>query len=203
MRQVPSLCFYIKFSDTASIKLVSIVAAESDKEEEYAPRAAAKKAAVKIPPPVRVKAVKHKEESMPVKAQMSKKGSVVKTAVAVKAKPKRLNGNNVRIYDLPGFAETEWRGSFLPTLYDKFFSSDKPFDAFYHGSNQFVALLQVIIEEVYPNIEYTVTSSDAIYLLVSHFFSLSSQFSKFPLLSRHIIVSTRNDPVSVPMPSTL
>ncbi|KAF8812066.1 hypothetical protein BYT27DRAFT_7088245 [Phlegmacium glaucopus] len=66
---------------------------------------------------------------------------------------------------LPEFAEAEWRGSFLPTLYDKFFSSDKPFDAFCHGSDQFVALLQVIIEEVYPNVEYTITSSDAIYLL--------------------------------------
>ncbi|KAF8810007.1 hypothetical protein BYT27DRAFT_7209634 [Phlegmacium glaucopus] len=106
-----------------SIKLVSI------EEEEYAPRAAAKMVAVEIPPLVRVKTEKHKEDSMPVKAQMSKKGSVVKTAVAVKSKPQCLNGNNVQMSHLPEFAEAEWRGSFLPTLYDKFFSSDKPFDA--------------------------------------------------------------------------
>ncbi|KDR66446.1 hypothetical protein GALMADRAFT_232506 [Galerina marginata CBS 339.88] len=150
-------------------ELVSIVAAETDEEKEYAPRAAAKKAAVKIPPPVRVKTVKPKEESMPVKAQTSKKGCVARTVVPVKSKPQRLNGNKVRVSDLPEFAEAGWRASFLPTLYDKFFSSDKPFDAFCHGSDQFVALLQVVIEEVYPTVDYTITSSDPIYLLVSLF----------------------------------
>jgi len=153
-----------------SIKLVSIVAGEDDEENEYAPHA------VKIPCAVHIKTEKHKEDSIPVKAQMPKKGSVAKTAVAMKSKPRRLNGNNVQMSDLPEFAEAEWQGSFLPMLYSKFFSSDKPFDTFYHGSNQFVALLQVIIGEVYPNIEYTITSSDAIYLLVSHSFVLSSQF---------------------------
>lgn len=87
----------------------------------------------------------------------------------MKTKPKRINGNNVRISDLPEFAEAKWRDTFLPTLYDKFFSSDQPFDTFTTGSDQFVALLQVVIDEVYPDIEYKVTSSDSIHFLVCCF----------------------------------
>lgn len=125
---------------------------------------------VKIPPPVRAKAAKPKEESAPVKEQKSKKIPVpVKTEVAVKTKPKRLNGNSVRMSDLPSFAEEKWRSTFLPTLYDKFFASDRPFDTFCVGSDEFVALLQEVVEEVYPEVKYKVTSSDAIHFLVCHF----------------------------------
>ena len=118
---------------------------------------------------------------MPVKVQKPKKDPVrVKTAVVVKAK--RLNGNNVRMSDLPKFAEGKWRDTFLPTLYNKFFTSNEPFDAFYKGTNEFVALLQVIIEEVYPDIDYKVTSSDGIHFLVHHFYLvLSSQLISFPV----------------------
>ena len=57
--------------------------------------------------------------------------------------------------DLPEFTEAKWQDTFLLTLYDKFFASDKPFDTFMIGSNQLVALLQTIVDEVYPDIEYT------------------------------------------------
>ena len=148
----------VKMPDMDSIKLVSIVPAESDKE--YVPRTTSKKAAVKTPP-VRIKV----EKSVAVKA---KKNPVLgKPAVAAKTKPKRLNGNNVRMSDLPEFAEKKWRASFLPTLYDKFFTSNKPFDAFFLGNDSFVAVLQAIVEEVYPEVEYKVTCSDSIYFLVS------------------------------------
>jgi len=39
-------------SDVDLIKLVSIVATESNKKEEYVPHATTKKPAVKIPPPI-------------------------------------------------------------------------------------------------------------------------------------------------------
>jgi hypothetical protein len=152
-------------------QLVSI--ATSDKEEEYVPPPAARKAAAKIRPPVRAKAAKHKEESLPViKEQRPKNDSAaaVKTVAKTKSKPvKRLNGNNVRMSDLPEFAEVKWRDTFLPTLYDKFFASDKPFDTFTIGSDQLVALLQTIVDEVYPDIEYKVTASDSIHFLVCCF----------------------------------
>jgi hypothetical protein len=156
--------FLTKVPDTDS-KLVSIVA--SDKEEEYVPHSAVRKAAVRIPLPVQAKAAKRKEKSAPVKTERSKDDSMpVKTAVAMKIKPKRLNGNNVRMSDLPKFAEGKWRSTFLPTLYDKFFASNQPFDTFTSGSDQFVALLQVVVEDAYPDIKYKVTSSDSIHFLV-------------------------------------
>ncbi|KIM39261.1 hypothetical protein M413DRAFT_29440 [Hebeloma cylindrosporum] len=142
-------------------ELVSIVS--SDKEEDYIPHPAVKKVAAKIPHPVRVKATKRNEVSVPVKIEKPTNDSL--PAKTAKAKRKRLNGNNVRMSDLPEFAEGKWRSTFLPTLYDKFFASDQPFDAFYKGSDQFVALLQAIIEEVYPDVEYKVTATDSIHFL--------------------------------------
>jgi hypothetical protein len=51
-------------------------------------------------------------------------------------------------------------------LYAKFFASNQPFDTFTSGSDQFIALLQGVVEDVYPDIEYKVTSSDSIHFLV-------------------------------------
>ncbi|KAF8156945.1 hypothetical protein B0H34DRAFT_770560 [Crassisporium funariophilum] len=48
----------------------------------------------------------------------------------------------------------EWRKSILPTLYDKFFSSKDPYSQFFKGSDAFVALLQSIIDEVFPGFTY-------------------------------------------------
>jgi hypothetical protein len=92
----------------------------------------------------------------------------------VKKKTKKyLNGNNVRMADLPEFAQENWRNTFLPTLYDKFFASDQPFDGFCKGSEKFTALLQCIVEEVYPDIDYEVTSSDGIHFLVRLYSALT------------------------------
>lgn len=92
------------------------------------------------------------------------------TTIATKPKPKtrRLNGNNVRISDLPAFADAKWRSAFLPTLYSKFFSSAEPFNDFTASSKEFVALLRSVMKEVYPDIDYNVTESDSIHWLVCH-----------------------------------
>jgi len=119
----------------------------TEDEEEYVPRPAAKRVA---------------EKKVSVKVKVQK--NPIETSVP-KLK-KRLTGNNVRISDLPEFAQAKWRETFLPTLYSKFFTSDQPFDSFCRGSDQFVTLLQGIIEEVYPDINYDVTSSDSIHFLV-------------------------------------
>ena len=165
--------------------MVSIVASD---EEEYVPHAATKKFAIKTPRPVQVKSEKRNEGSVPVT-----------TAVIPKPKARRLNGNNVRRSDLPDFAQGKWRSTFLPTLYERFFTSDEPFDEFNAGSDEFVALLQSIIEEVYPNVDYEVTSSDSIHFLVRHFTCLNIEIDFFfttliSSLSRHIIGSTKKDP---------
>jgi hypothetical protein len=86
---------------------------------------------------------------------------------------KRLNNNNVRISDLPEFTQRKWRMIFLPTLYDKLFTSSQPFDNFLQNSDQFIALLQTIIKEVFPDINYEVTSSSSIQYLVCHFAAFS------------------------------
>jgi len=121
----------------------------TEDEEEY------------VPPPA-AKRVTEKKVSVKVKAQKNP----IETSVP-KLK-KRLTGNNVRISDLPEFAQAKWWGTFLPTLYSKFFMSDQPFNSFCRGSDQFVTLLQGITEEVYPDINYDVTSSDSIHFL--HFY---------------------------------
>jgi len=165
--------------------MVSIVASD---EEEYVPHAATKKIAIKTPRPVQVKSEKN-EGSVPVT-----------TAVIPKPKARRLNGNNVRRSDLPNFAQGKWRSTFLPTLYERFFTSDEPFDEFNAGSDEFVALLQSIIKEVYPNVDYEVTSSDSIHFLVRHLTCLNIEINFFLTtlisfaLSRRIIGSTKKDP---------
>lgn len=85
-----------------------------------------------------------------------------------KTKKRRvINPNNVRITDLPDFARDQsWRKKFLPTLYDKFFTSSEPFAQFAKGSKKFLAILQVVMKEVYPNINYKVSDSDAIHAIV-------------------------------------
>jgi hypothetical protein len=125
----------------------------SGEEEDYVPRPS-KKVVVKAPRQV----VKVEKDN--------KKPLSTMTVTMPKTKTKRLNGNTVRMSDLPEFALEKWRDTFLPTLYDKFFASDQPFEGFYKGSDQFVALLQGIIEEVYPNVDYEVSSSDSIHFLV-------------------------------------
>jgi hypothetical protein len=172
--------------------LVSLAMDDHDEhsEEEYVPHAASKKLAVKT---------SHASHHGPqVKAEQCNKDSLrTKTVTrALKTKVKRLNGNNVQMSDLPEFAREKWRDTFLPTLYDKFFSSDQPFEGFYKDSDKFVALLQGIIEEVYPDIDYEVSSSDSIQLLVRHF-TCQHIIPLGPLANffRHIIGSMKSDPI--------
>ncbi|KAF9053430.1 hypothetical protein BJ165DRAFT_1400729 [Panaeolus papilionaceus] len=76
-----------------------------------------------------------------------------------------IHTNNIRVNDLPDFAtkENRWRNVFLPTLYDKFFSSPDPFSRFLKGTEKFISLLQDTLDEVYPNIKYTVSARDPIH----------------------------------------
>lgn len=69
----------------------------------------------------------------------------------------KFTSNTARVADLPDFAIDKWCRVFLPTLYNKFFVSSKPFSDFLKGSDKFVSLLQVTVDEVYPKIEYLVT----------------------------------------------
>ena len=171
-------------SEADWIKLVSESIVPSNKDDDYDPRQGVKNVAANIPPRVRTKAEKCKEEPRPVKPWKPKNDPVaaptkagkpkndsipVKTVIAGKMKPKRLNGNNVRMTNLPEFTKQKWQTTFLPMLYDKFFASDQPFDTFNIGSDQFVDLLQAVINEVYPDIEYKVTSSSSIHFLVCCF----------------------------------
>lgn len=156
-----------------------------DEELEYVPHPAAKKVTAKLKPEIprpandaRVKSQKHEKDQ----------------ASTVKNKTKRLTGNNVRISDLPEFAQAKWRQIFLPTLYDKFFASSQPFDGFCRGSDQFVALLQDIVEEVYPDVDYEVTSVDSIHFLVSFLCYTLYFINDCVIYYRRITESMKSDP---------
>jgi hypothetical protein len=41
-------------------------------------------------------------------------------------------------------AAASWRSRFLPTLYDKFFTSNQPFNNFTQNNDQFISLLQTV-----------------------------------------------------------
>jgi hypothetical protein len=161
----------------------------NQEDSDYVPHPALKKAAAKISGPVRVKV------AAKCKVEEPKDEATVTTKTRIKG-PKRLNGNNVRMSDLPEFAAAKWRDAFLPTLYDKLFTSDQPFDAFAKGSDQFVALLQAVVEEVYPDIKYKVTSSGGIHFLVCIYTVILHSISRhwYIFLSRHITESMKKDP---------
>jgi hypothetical protein len=141
-----------------------------DDDIEYVPHPAAKKIAAKVPCP-------RPRPAIQVKAERSAKPMPIAAPVKAKAKAKHLNGNNVQMSNLPEFAQTKWRTTFLPTLYGKFFTSDQLFNGFYKDSDQFVTLFQSIIQEVYPDIDYNVTSSDSIHFLVRSNFMLCFSFT--------------------------
>jgi len=143
------------------IQLISILLTD---EEEYVPHPAAKKITAR-----NVTTKKAAERKIPVKVKVENLDRQANDTMATAKMTRcRLNGNNVRVSDLPEFAQGKWRETFFPTLYDKFFVSDQPFDDFFRGSDQFITLLQTIVEEVYPNMHYEVISTDSIHFLV-HF----------------------------------
>ena len=131
------------------MQIVSIVS--SDDEADNTPHPAAKKILTKTTcHPVQVK-VKQRQKNLP---------TIVKK--------KCLNNNNVRVSDLPEFAEKSWRSQFLSTLYNNFFTSNQPFNNFTQNNDQFISLLQTVIAEVFPNIDYEITLVDSIHFLIHH-----------------------------------
>ncbi|PPQ76695.1 hypothetical protein CVT24_010902, partial [Panaeolus cyanescens] len=77
-----------------------------------------------------------------------------------------INSNNVRVEDLPDFAQDRrWKKVFLPSLYDRFFTSSDPFENFLKGSSSFISIIQETLDEVYPTISYKVSSSDPIHAM--------------------------------------
>ena len=102
--------------------------------------------------------VKKKEKENVVKADEDKPNS---------RKRRVVNPNNVRVNDLPDFAKDQtWKKTFLPTLYDKFFTSSSPFSQFVKGSKEFIALLQVVMKDVYPKVQYKISATEAIHAIV-------------------------------------
>jgi hypothetical protein len=116
-------------------------------------------------------AVKFKTESKGVPASNKTKETKKAVKDSDDRKTKKLgiiNSNTVRVNNLPDFAKDQtWRKIFLPTLYDKFFASSNPFSQFAKGSKEFISLLQGIVTEVYPHVNYKVSASDTIHGLVS------------------------------------
>lgn len=90
------------------------------------------------------------------------------TTKAVAKAVKKFSSNSVCVSDLPDFAVKDWHSIFLPTLFDKFFASSEPFTSFFKGSQDFVSLLQLTVEEVYLFSDYKVTPYDALHALVCH-----------------------------------
>jgi hypothetical protein len=142
-----------------------IVIVETANKENVAPQPRAKRA-----PTTRKTASKTSSITVPSAVKTSVEVAAIQgeddNTIPEKEKQRQLNGNNVRMADLPGFATKKWRDTFLPTLYDEFFTSSNPFDDFCIGTPTFVNILQEIINKVYPEVEYTVTSSDSIHFLV-------------------------------------
>ncbi|KAL0058855.1 hypothetical protein AAF712_014434 [Marasmius tenuissimus] len=68
---------------------------------------------------------------------------------------------------LPAFAlkQNNWRNLFLPTLYAIYFANPEPFVNFRKGGGEFHNIVQVVVDLVFPDEEYAVTTlkDDAIY----------------------------------------
>jgi hypothetical protein len=115
--------------------------------------------------PTAITAIKTESNGVPAR----NKTKETKKTIEDDRKTKKLviNSNNVRVNNLPDFAKDEtWRKTFLPTLYDKFFTSSNPFSQFAKGSKEFISLLEDIIAKVYPHVKYKVSASDTIHGLV-------------------------------------
>ena len=66
---------------------------------------------------------------------------------------------------MPCFVSTDWATRFLPTLYHHLFYSEKPFHKFSKGS-ALLAIIQSILDLLYPNNSYVVTANSKVYLTV-------------------------------------
>lgn len=72
---------------------------------------------------------------------------------------------------LPAFAQAKWISSYLPTLYAAFSTTDEPFKNFTKNSEVFLALVQDVVDKVWPESTHKVIFKSAIFSMVSfHFF---------------------------------
>lgn len=152
--------------------------------------------------PIQKKPVATKKTSKPSTKINSKTATAQKNNVAARettkdatarnvkppVKPRRLNSSNTRVTDLPDFVRAKWRTAVLPTLYDKFFASEEPFSHFFKGSDTFTALLQTIVDEVFPDINYRVHEAEALHNLVRVYYCLVLHQCVFDSDSDAIIV---------------
>ncbi|KAF6751997.1 hypothetical protein DFP72DRAFT_1134334 [Ephemerocybe angulata] len=83
---------------------------------------------------------------------------------------RQLTAHTVRKHDLPPFTQVErrWATVFLPSLYDRFHRSREPFKDFMVSTPQLVAIVQGVIDEIYPDFEYKVQLYGDPVLLVSY-----------------------------------
>jgi hypothetical protein len=54
----------------------------------------------------------------------------------------------------------------IPSLYNFFLHSDTLFKDFVLGSSKFIAIVQDLVEHIYPEVDYTIKKDNAILLLV-------------------------------------
>ncbi|KAF8164330.1 hypothetical protein BJ912DRAFT_1068402 [Pholiota molesta] len=143
-------------------ELVAIVSNKSDSEDDFSPPATRS-----LPPKPSAKKVTIKKTRVAtVKIKSEQKESLPGPNEEVVHRPtRRFTASSIRTDDLPDFMKPLWRKAFLPTLYDKFFASNEPFLQFFKGSNAFIALLQDIVDEVFPTTSYKVNMTDAVYQL--------------------------------------
>ncbi|KAI0282947.1 hypothetical protein BC826DRAFT_973969 [Russula brevipes] len=73
----------------------------------------------------------------------------------------------MRVTDLPEFtqADLKWRKVFVPSLYNVLFQSEAPFRDFILGIAKFMGIVQMLINCIYPEVNYTVKRDEPIHLL--------------------------------------
>ncbi|TFK58192.1 hypothetical protein BDN72DRAFT_966401 [Pluteus cervinus] len=64
--------------------------------------------------------------------------------------------------DIPQFLTADWKSKFLPTLYDVFFCSNHPYNAFCQG-NEFGATATQVLDIIIPGHQYKVHSKEPVY----------------------------------------
>ncbi|TFK28977.1 hypothetical protein FA15DRAFT_700540 [Coprinopsis marcescibilis] len=84
------------------------------------------------------------------------------------ANPRPLTAHAVHMENLPAFTQinNRWRASFLPTLMDALYTSDEPFKEFVIQTTKIQGTVQVVVNKVYPKVNYTVQlMGDPVHLL--------------------------------------
>ena len=111
-------------------------------------------------------------------ATTSKKSDPIRaTALPSTSSAPTSSDASTSVLILPEFARAAWTSRFLPTLYHRFGSSNKPWKMFTKGS-EMLSIIQEVINAVYPDINYRAKWGDRICSVVrSLFFLLKNIFS--------------------------